>query len=160
MSGKIPSDAFDYYFGLGAGRSYQAVADRCEVSKRAVTKLAARENWQDRLAKRDREVRERSDKRAVETLDSMNARHLKTLQVMQGKALEALKTMPIGSAMEAVRTLEQILKDEIRSGPRRRELIAQILNAAHPRDYLSPSSPTGPRAAGVWSPHTFRRWLS
>ena len=47
---KIPSDAFDYYFSLGPGRSYQQVADRYGVTKRAVTALAKRESWQARLA--------------------------------------------------------------------------------------------------------------
>ena len=40
-------------FSLGPGRSYQAVADRYGVSKRAVTALAKRENWQARLAAGD-----------------------------------------------------------------------------------------------------------
>ena len=45
MSGKIPPDALEYYLGLGPDRSYQKVADHYGVSKRAVTKLAARERW-------------------------------------------------------------------------------------------------------------------
>ncbi len=39
-----------HYFSLGPGRSCQALADRYGVSKRAVTALAKRENWQARLA--------------------------------------------------------------------------------------------------------------
>ena len=34
---KIPTDAFDHYFSLGPGRSYQQVADRYGVTKRAST---------------------------------------------------------------------------------------------------------------------------
>ena len=45
MSGKILSDAFEYYVALGPGRSYRTVAERCGVTKRAVTKHAAREGW-------------------------------------------------------------------------------------------------------------------
>ena len=51
MTAKIPPDAFDYYFGLGTGRSYQAVADRYGVTKRAVTNYATRERWRERLPK-------------------------------------------------------------------------------------------------------------
>ena len=36
---KIPPDAFDFYFSLGPPRSYQAVADKYGVTKRAVTAL-------------------------------------------------------------------------------------------------------------------------
>jgi hypothetical protein len=42
MRGKLPFDTFDFYFGLGPSRSYQAVADHYGVTKRAVCKLAAR----------------------------------------------------------------------------------------------------------------------
>ena len=37
---KIPPEAFDFYFELGPGRSYQAVADHFSVTKQAVTKKA------------------------------------------------------------------------------------------------------------------------
>ncbi len=40
MRGKIPPDAFQYYLGRGAERSYQKVADHYGASKRAVTKVA------------------------------------------------------------------------------------------------------------------------
>ncbi len=57
MSAKIPPDAFEYYLGLGPGRSYGAVAEEYGVTKRAVTKLAARENWQQRIHKIERKPR-------------------------------------------------------------------------------------------------------
>jgi len=53
---KIPHDAFDFYFSLGPERSYQRVASRYEVTKRAVTKLAARERWQERLERVEAEA--------------------------------------------------------------------------------------------------------
>jgi hypothetical protein len=37
---KIPQDAFEFYFSLGPERSYEQVAGRYGVTKRAVTKLA------------------------------------------------------------------------------------------------------------------------
>ena len=43
MARKIPTDAFMYYFSMGASRSYQAVADHFHVSKRAVVTLATKE---------------------------------------------------------------------------------------------------------------------
>ena len=61
MSGKIPSDAFEYYVSLGPGRSYRSVAEHYEVTKRAVTKHAAREGWAERLDKIEQEAREGSD---------------------------------------------------------------------------------------------------
>ena len=73
---KIPTDAFDFYFSLGPGRSYQAVADKVGVSKRAVTKCADREGWQARLHDLERKARERSDDKIVESIDAMNSRHL------------------------------------------------------------------------------------
>ena len=60
---KIPADAFDHYFSLGPGRSYQQVADRYGVSKRAVTAMAKRENWQARLAAVEQKAQARMDEK-------------------------------------------------------------------------------------------------
>ncbi len=123
---KIPPDAFTYYFGLGPDRSYQTVADKYGVSKRSVTKLAVRENWQDRVTGLERKARESSDQKILETLEDMNGRHLKTLRVIQGKALETLKTMPLASAMEAVRALDMSIAKEriIRGEPSDRTAVS------------------------------------
>ena len=98
---KIPSDAFDYYLGLGPSRSYAAVAARYGCTKRAVTKAAVREGWQERLTKIESAARERSDTKAVETIEAMNTRHLKILQIIQSKALEALRSVSLQDAMSA-----------------------------------------------------------
>lgn len=112
MARKIPEDAFDYYVSLGASRSHQAVADRYAVSKRAVTKLATKERWRERVHALEREARRAADERALETLEAMNTRHLKALKIVQGKALEALKSTSLSSAMEAVRALDISIKQE------------------------------------------------
>ena len=67
---KIPTDAFDFYFSIGPARSYQAVADRYDVSKRAVTNLAKREDWQRRLADIEAKARESSDKQKEQALEA------------------------------------------------------------------------------------------
>ncbi len=47
----------------------------------------------------------------------MNERHLKTLRLIQRKALEALASMPLGTAMEAVRALDiSIAKERLVRG--------------------------------------------
>ncbi len=112
MSAKIPGDAFAHYVSLGPGRSYAAVAEKYHVTKRAVTKLAARENWQQRIHEIERKARRASEEKAVENLAQMNDRHLKSLRVIQGKALEALKAMPLNNAMEAVRALDLAIRQE------------------------------------------------
>ncbi len=126
MSGKIPHDAFQLYFGLGLERSYQQVADHYGVSKRAVTKVATQGGWQSRVAELEREARERAEKKTLETLEGMNLRHLKSLRVVHGKALQALRSMPLGSAMEAVRALDLAIRQErlIRGEPSDRTAIS------------------------------------
>ena len=110
--GRIPSDAFALYISLGPRRSYTAVAERYSVSKRSVTALAKREDWQMRVEEIDRKARESTDRRAVETIEEMNTRHLKSMKIVQGKALEALKARSIESAMDAVRALDLAVKQE------------------------------------------------
>ena len=126
MNRKIPPDAFSYYFSLGTGRSYQAVAEHYSVSKRAVSNMAERENWQSRLADLERKARDKADERVLETLDEMNGRHLKVLRFIQSKAIEALKAMPIESAMDAVRAYGQTIDRErtIRGEPSDRSAVS------------------------------------
>ena len=112
MSQRIPEGAFDFYVGLGSGRSYETVAQNFGVSKRAITKLAARAEWPLRLEKIEREAREKSEKKLVETLEEMNERHLRIVKAVQGRALEALKAMPLSTGMEAVRALELSIRQE------------------------------------------------
>ena len=77
MARKIPEDAFAQYVSMGVERSYQALADMLGVTKRAVTKLAARDKWSERLSKIEKDVREKCDKRLVETLEQMYERHMR-----------------------------------------------------------------------------------
>lgn len=126
MKRRIPTEAFEYYAGLGAGRSYQAVAVKFGVSKTAIVNLAEKEHWQARLENVEREAQQRSDARAVESIEAMNERHMRMLKVIQGKALESLKTMPIDSAINAVRALDLSIRQErlIRGEPSERTAVS------------------------------------
>ena len=112
MAKKLPPDAFDYYFSLGPQRSYQTVAEKYGSSKRAVTALAKRERWQERIQDLERKAREASDKKKLESLEERNERHLTALRFIQARAVEALKKMPIEDAMDAVRAYNMSLRDE------------------------------------------------
>ena len=125
MANRIPPEAFDFYVALGPDRSYQKVADEYGVSKRAVTKLAGREGWQRRLEDLERRSRERSDEKAVESLEAMSERHLRLLKLVQGRALETLRSMPLTTAMEAVRALDMAIRQErlVRGQPSERTAV-------------------------------------
>lgn len=112
MANRIPSDAFEFYVGQGPDRSYQKVADHFGVSKRAVTKLGGRDRWQDKISELERKSRVSAEKKVLESLEAMNLRHLRSLKVVQGKALEAMRSMPLGTAMEAVRALDMAIRQE------------------------------------------------
>ena len=112
MNRKIPHDAFTYYWSLGPERSYQAIADHFGVSKRAVTKVAGRENWSQRIMEIEKKAHEKTDEKLAESLDEMNARHIQVCKLIQRKSLEALKSMPLSSAIEAVRSLDISIKQE------------------------------------------------
>ncbi len=112
MTRKLPPDAFEFYVSLGLDRSYQVVAEHYGVSKRTVQNCADREEWTKRMVKIEHESRERADKRIGETLDDIRERHMKTLRAMNGRAIEGLKSFPITSAMDAMRTAEMVIKLE------------------------------------------------
>ncbi|MBK9386437.1 MAG: hypothetical protein IPN34_16620 [Planctomycetes bacterium] len=109
---KLPSDAFDHHFSLGVDRSYTAVAKRYAVARKTVNRHAIAERWQERIAERERKAREATEQRAIETLEEMNARHLRVAKAIQARALDALRTLPLSTAMEAVRALEIGVKQE------------------------------------------------
>ena len=102
---KIPTDAFDHYFSLGPGRSYQQVADRYGVTKRAVTALAKRESWQARLAEIEEKSRIRLDEKKGDALDAAHEQRLKALRLVLGKGIEGLRGMSIDSPRDAVQAI-------------------------------------------------------
>jgi hypothetical protein len=109
---RIPADAFDYYVSLDAERSYQAVAEKYGVSKRAVTQCAKREGWAERLAAIEQEAREKMDKRLAESLEERRERHLTVIRAMLSRSVAALQKYPLNSAMDAVKTAEKAIKLE------------------------------------------------
>ena len=143
MKRKLPPDAFQYYLGLGVGRSYQAVGDYYGASKRAVMKVARKEHWQDQLARAEAEMRKRVQERAVETITDVNVRHLKTLKAVEAKALKSLTTLPHNNAGDAARTLLAALAQErgIYEAPGGTgQLVLQIVTGV-PRNPVPPDAP-------------------
>ena len=112
MTQRIPDDAFDYYVSLGARRSYQSVAERYGVTKRAILKHATKELWTERLAKIEEEARAESDKRLAADLAEMHERHRRMLRGVAARAIAAIKEHPLASGMEGVRAAELVIKLE------------------------------------------------
>ncbi len=112
MTRKIPPDAFEYYVSLGPTKSYRAVAERYDVTTRAVTKCAAREDWSERLETIEQDARERCDRKLGDAFEEARERHLKTLKAMHARALTALKQYPLSSGMDAMRAAEMVIKLE------------------------------------------------
>ena len=112
MSGRIGDDAFEFYVSLGPARCHEAVAKRYDVTRRAVSKCATREDWTSRLAKIESQARDLSDKRLAAELGDMRGRHLTTLKAMHARALTALKQFPLTSGMEAMKAAEMVIKLE------------------------------------------------
>jgi hypothetical protein len=112
MASRLSSDAFEFYVSLGTDRSYEAVARKYGVSKRAVTKFASKEGWQRRIEEIERKARASADQKAAESLEQMKLRHLHSLGLVQSKALEVLRNTSLSSAMDAVRALDLAIKQE------------------------------------------------
>jgi hypothetical protein len=126
MRRKIPPEAFSFYLGLGQARSYDVVAAHYRVTKRAVTNLAVKERWQEKLDAAERQARAKAEEKAQESVDDMKSRHLKTMQLVQRKALDALRSMPLTTAMDAVKALAMAVDRErlIRGEPTDHSLVS------------------------------------
>ena len=112
MAGRIPPDAFDFYFSLGPKRSYEAVGEKYGVSKRSVVKRALRDGWQRRVAEIEAKAQAKATERAVETLEEVKFRHLKTFRAVGLRALESLKGLHFESALDVVKALEIAARQE------------------------------------------------
>ncbi|MBL8801040.1 MAG: hypothetical protein JNN27_03530 [Planctomycetes bacterium] len=109
-SKKIPEDAFAFYVALGPDRSYDAVARKYAVTKRAVVKHARRANWVERLAAIEVETRRMTDQKLADELHSINVQHSKLLRAMASRVATGLSNFQLNSAMEAMRGAEIVIK--------------------------------------------------
>ncbi len=152
MRRKLPLESYSYYLSLGTSRSYEAVARHYNVSKRAVTHLAAKEGWQQKVAAAEAVARTKAVERAQETVEEMNERHLKTVQLVQRKALEALRQTAITDAMDAVRALSTAVRDErlIRGEPTDRAAlnVEEVIKREYER-WMVPVEPKTPEVNHV-----------
>lgn len=103
MKRRIPENAFQVYEAMGSERSYEQLAARFGVTKRAIAKAAARERWQERLEAIQRQAHESFDQRLLDLRKQAFERHLKVMRYIQTKAIETLQALPLASAMDAVR---------------------------------------------------------
>lgn len=113
MARKLDDDAaFAFYVGLGMERSHAAVARKFNVTPRAIRKAVKRGDWVARLAKIEKEAQEQSDKRLAESRSQVRDRHLKMLRAVSSRAIEALQVHRLGDAMQAVKSVEMVIKLE------------------------------------------------
>jgi hypothetical protein len=143
---KIPPEAFDFYVSLGHTRTYQQVADKYDVSRRAIQKVADRDNWGERLDAIEREAQERAERALVDSVAEARARHLKMLKGISGRAVKAIAEHPLETGMEGVRAAEIAIKLEriIIGEPTERteHMIAETTRQEIDR-FLSPAGDTG-----------------
>ncbi len=90
---KRHGDAFDYYYSLGAERSFSAVVVHCKCSARAVANWSKEFNWQERIIQRDLEINkkteDKTDKAIVNTKADYRAsigKDLKSLDLFKQRA--------------------------------------------------------------------------
>lgn len=107
MNKKIPPEAFLFYVELGRERSYEAVAERFDCSRRGVAECAKRERWQERIAELEGRAQERVEAAALDSIAAMNERHLKIARYLQSRGLEALQSGRTELIARATRTVSE-----------------------------------------------------
>ena len=110
---KLPTESFEYYLGLGVGRSYQLVANHYSVSKVAVTNRGKKEGWQARIAELEQVAREQFEDEARSEMKAVRDRQLKAARALQGKAIEALRDLPPERAVKVASALSIGWKHEL-----------------------------------------------
>ena len=141
---RIPADAFEVYVALGRARSYEAVAARYGVSKRAVAGLAERDHWQDRLDEAERKAREESNRKAAETIQLMNDRHDALAQAIENVVVRLMQSRGPGTAAAVSGTEVRALAAAIESTQRIRRTARGLTGdeSAKPEEPQAPAQPT------------------
>ena len=109
---KIPPEALTFYLGLGPGRSYQKVAEKYGVTKRAVTKLAAKERWQEKVAEIERSARESAEEQVKSEYEVAYKRHMKALRMVFAKGVQGLSQMVIDTPADAMKAIQMAIREE------------------------------------------------
>ena len=118
MNKKIPADAFSYYFSLGPGRSYEAVAEKYGATKRGVADHAKRERWSQRIDELEQRARAQAEEQALESVAEMNLRHIREARFLQSKGLEGLRSgrpellSACGKLVASGLTLERLIRGQ------------------------------------------------
>jgi len=101
---KRHGDAFDYYYALGAERSYPKVASKFTVSRTSVKKWSKEFNWQERIVQRDiensRKVQEKTDKAVVNTKADYRRDIRRALQPVKAAINKAIVKNPETGELE------------------------------------------------------------
>ncbi len=109
---KIPPDAVTYYLSLGPGRSYQKVAEYYGVTKRAITKIAAKERWQEKVAEIEHSALQAAEEKVRSEVEVTYQRHMKALRMVFAKGVGALNAMVIDSPADAMRAIQLAIREE------------------------------------------------
>ena len=108
---KIPPEAVTYYVSLGPGRSYEKVAQRYGVTKRAVTKLAAKERWQEKVDEIERSARQTAEENARREIEAAHAQQIAGLRLLFRRGVEALQARGIESPADATRAIQVAVRE-------------------------------------------------
>ena len=138
--------AFEYYYALGADRSYAEVGKRIGVSGNSVGLWSLSFRWEERIAQRDKLVSELLAQKAVEDEAQSKANALKICRAVQMRFAEALElgkvNIETGDFEKAVK-LELLLRgradsrSEVIMGPTFDKLI-DMLAAVIEREVADP----------------------
>jgi len=111
---RVPSNAFEQYVALGDRRSYESLGRELGFSKRAITRTAARERWQERMRAIESTAQTQALTRIGEDLAGIRERQLRAVRAVEARALETLREKPIATADQAVRALLAAQREERR----------------------------------------------
>jgi hypothetical protein len=103
--------AFEYYWGLGEGRSYQDVALEFGCSKSTVNNWSRADGWKDRLVEREKQI---AAKVAQGQVDSVAAAKIKYQGIVRGAVndfVERFKKKEI--EVKSVADLERLIKMDL-----------------------------------------------
>ena len=101
-------EAFEYYYGMGADRSYNAVSIKFNVSKGTIANWGKKFNWPERVEQRDIENARELEKKTNNTIVNEKANYRKIIKDAIATFVNNLKDNKID--VGNIQDLERLIK--------------------------------------------------
>lgn len=100
-------EAFEYYYSLGNDRNMKKVAEKFNVSVRAVNTWGMSFEWQERINQRDIEIGKKLEAKTVDLVVNEKAKYRKVIKLAMSKIIDSIQE---GNMSYKIQDLDKLIR--------------------------------------------------